>query len=228
MKTLVLRITKVFTIPVLLSFIFLTSSVSAFPINYEFSGTLVYVKSDLSGKFSTGEAFLGSFSFESTTPDADSNPTIGTYFNRFNNFSLEVGSAEFGLRSDSFSFVGVKNNNAYSEDNYLFNLLRMSGPTVNAFYPYLFHIYLESTSAADLIKNDLLPVLLPDVKGFSSRSFFRIYFRDETNNSIPEFIGLSGRLDTMTASSPVPEPSTMLLLGSGLLGLWGARKKFKK
>jgi len=35
-------------------------------------------------------------------------------------------------------------------------------------------------------------------------------------------------LDAVGVTRPVPEPCTMLLLGSGLLGLWGARKKFKK
>jgi hypothetical protein len=56
----------------------------------------------------------------------------------------------------------------------------------------------------------------------------KILFRMENltgqggRDAIPTFTESNFEITT------VPVPSTMLLLGSGLLGLWGARKKFKK
>jgi len=54
-----------------------------------------------------------------------------------------------------------------------------------------------------------------DTDDFESIGFYGIYGTPTTNGEPPP-------------NGQVPEPTTMLLLGSGLLGLWGFRKKFKK
>jgi len=70
----------------------------------------------------------------------------------------------------------------------------------------------------------------------SDPQFLSANFPGASTISVERRGGLAGEngslwftMDDVTYNAaPVPEPTTMLLLGSGLLGLWGARKKFKK
>jgi len=62
-------------------------------------------------------------------------------------------------------------------------------------------------------------------KGYGGENIARLQIDliSDSGNPYYTFIG-----DVRYETAAVPEPITILLLGSGLLGLWGVRKKFKK
>jgi hypothetical protein len=55
----------------------------------------------------------------------------------------------------------------------------------------------------------------------------RVYGSNFASGTVTSDFGLVTEFSTSTSTS-VPEPATMLLLGLGLIGLAGVRRKFKK
>jgi len=193
------------------------TTAEAAPITFAFTGTVQQVVPALSGTFQPGDAFSGSYTFESTTPDTDPSPGFGLYANGMTSLTFTIGSYTGGADCSAAASCNIAvqdggPGDCALTDCYLVTAKHPTGPSVEGVLPTDFALSLLDNSGLAL-SSDALPLTPPDISNFSI-TFFGVNFDDFA-------FGVQGKLTSLTsqAAGTVDEPSVLFLVAGAFLGL---------
>lgn len=188
------------------------------PITFSFSGTVTSYFYDPStgdtfgGSVGIGTTFTGFYTFESTSTDSSpADSQYGGYHSVLLPYGMEAtigGNTVSGLSSDMLIDV----QNFPGGDSYTAVALDLGFQSLGI------HLSGGSSSVFD---NDSLPLSPPNIADFAEAQFSYVV----TDPFGPVILSVIGTLTELTLVSTIPEPTSLALMGLGLIGLGFARRK---
>jgi len=189
----------------------------AVPLSFSFAGLVTQVDPALSAIASVGEAFTGSYSFDSGAQDVlPLLPKIGSY--ALQSFDLHIGGQDYHW-AGGLGGITVSN---LATDAFDVAVAGLSGPGSNGYAPRGAGFSLRDATGT-AFASDGLPLTAPDVGDFGSTPFVIGFGRGPLGTK--PITGRITELAPITAAVPEPQSYALMAAGLGLLAVLAQRNK---